>query len=135
QQPTSKQLEAASQKKAQWLTAWKRKLIDDLNRKQFSGTITDTTGAEYIGISSADNRTAALKLPYGIARLSWTKLSPKTLLTISLCFIQPEAPGAADRQWFCGFYASATGQRGAAPQWAEAAVKFTPEYRHNCQSC
>lgn len=135
QQPTSKQLEAASQKKAQWLTAWKRKLIDDLNRKQFSGTITDTTGAEYIGISSADNRTAALKLPYGIARLSWTKLSPKTLLTISLSFIQPEAPDAADRQWLCAVYASATGQPEAARQLAEAAVQFKPEYRHNCQSC
>ena len=128
-QLTQKELAAADQKKTQWLAAWKRKLIDDLNHKQFSGAITDTSGAEYTGISSADNQTVGLKLPYGIARVPWSKLAPKTLLAISTSFFQPDTPDAADRQWLCAVYANATGQGNAARQLAEAAGQSKPEYR------
>ena len=128
-QLTQKELGAAAQKKAQWLADWKKKLIDDLNHKQFSGAFVDTSGAEYTGVTSADNQTVALKLPYGIARVPWSKLPPKTLLTIATSFIQPNAPDAADRQWLCAVYANATNQGDAARQLAEAAVQSRPEYR------
>jgi len=111
------------------MASWKKKLVDDLNRKQFSGAITDTSGAEYTGISSADNQTVGLKLPYGIARVPWSKLAPKALLSISTSFIRPNAPDTADRQWLCAAYANATGQGDAARQLAEAAAKSKPEYR------
>jgi eukaryotic-like serine/threonine-protein kinase len=127
-QLTQKELETAAQRKTQWLAAWKKKLIDDLNHKQFSGAITDTSGAEYTGVTSADNQTIALKLPYGIARVPWSKLAPKTLLGISSSFIQPNALDAADRQWLCAVYANATGQADAARQLAEAAAQSKPEY-------
>jgi hypothetical protein len=128
-QLSQKELGAAAQKKSQWLADWKRKLIDDLNRKQFSGAIVDTTGAEYTGVASADNQTVALKLAYGIARVPWSKLAPKTQLTISTSFIKANAPDAADRQWLCAVYANATGQADAARQLAEAAAQSKPEYR------
>ncbi len=128
-QLTQKEPDAAAQKKSQWLAAWKKNLVDDLNRKQFSGEITDTSGAEYTGISSADNQTVGLKLPYGIARVPWSKLAPKTLLSISTSFIRPNAPDTTDRQWLCAAYANATGQGDAARQLAEAAAKSKPEYR------
>jgi hypothetical protein len=88
----------------------------------------DTSGAEYTGVTSADNQTIALKLPYGIARVPWSKLPPKTLLTIATSFIKPNAPDAADRQWLCAVYANATGQAEAARQLAEAAAQSKPEY-------
>ena len=122
-------MEGAPQRKSQWLAVWKKKLVDDLNRKQFSGAITDTSGAQYTGISSADNQTVGLKLQYGIARLPWSKLAPKTLLTVSTSFIQPNAPDAADRQWLCAVYANSTGQSDIARQLAEAAAQAKPEYR------
>jgi hypothetical protein len=128
-QLTQKEPDVAAQKKSQWLAAWKKNLVDDLNRKQFSGEITDMSGAEYTGISSADNQTVGLKLPYGIARVPWSKLAPKTLLSISTSFIRPNAPDTADRQWLCAAYANATGQGDAARQLAEAAAKSKPEYR------
>ena len=128
-QLTQKEPDAATQKKSQWLAAWKKNLVNDLNRTQFSGEITDTTGAEYTGISSVDNQTVGLKLPYGIVRVSWSKLAPKTLLSISTSFIRPNAPDTADRQWLCASYANATGQGDAARQLAEAAAKSKPEYR------
>jgi DNA-directed RNA polymerase subunit RPC12/RpoP len=128
-QQTQKGLETAAQRKTQWLAAWKKKLIDDLNHKQFSGAITDTSGAQYTGVTSADNQTIALKLPYGIARIPWGKLAPKTLLSISTSFIQPNAPDAAERQWLCAVYAKATGQPDAARQLAESAAQSKPEYR------
>ena len=130
---SQKELAGAAQKKSQWLADWKRKLIDDLNRKQFSGAIVDTTGAEYTGVASADNQTVALKLAYGIARVPWSKLAPKTLLAISTSFIQPNAPDAADRQWLCAVYANATGQTDVARQLAEAAAQSKPEYRDQLQ--
>jgi eukaryotic-like serine/threonine-protein kinase len=128
-QLTQKELETAVQRKTQWLAAWKKRLIDDLNHKQFSGAIMDTSGAEYTGVTSADNQTIALRLPYGIARVPWSKLAPKTLLSISTLFIQPTAPDAADRQWLCAAYANATNQGDAARQLAEAAAQSRPEYR------
>jgi hypothetical protein len=128
-QLSQKEIEGATQKKSQWVTAWKKKLVDDLNRKQFSGAFTDTSGVEYTGISSADEQAIGLKLPYGIARLPWSKLSPKTLLTISTSFIQPNSSDAPDRQWLCAAYASATGQQDSARQLAEAAAQAKPEYR------
>jgi predicted RNA-binding Zn-ribbon protein involved in translation (DUF1610 family) len=133
-QLTQKELEASAQRKSQWLAAWKKKLVDDLNHKQFSGAITDTNGAEYTGISGADNQTVGLKIPYGIARVPWDKFSPKTLLRISASFIQPNAPDAGDRQWLCAAYAKATGQGDAARQFAEAAAQSKPEYRDQIQS-
>src|SRR6266404_2265864 len=128
-QLTQKELETAAQRKTQWLATWKKRLIDDLNHKQFSAAFMDTSGAEYTGVTSADNQTVALKLPYGIARVPWSKLPPKTLLTIATSFIQPNAPDAADRQWLCAVYANATNQGDAARQLAEAAVQSRPEYR------
>ncbi|HEX4639545.1 MAG TPA: protein kinase [Chthoniobacterales bacterium] len=128
-QLSQKEIEGAAQKKSQWLGAWKKKLIDDLNRKQFNGAFTDISGVEYTGVSSADEQALGLKLPYGIARLPWNKLSPKTLLTISTSFINPNGPDAADRQWLCAVYASATGQPETARQLAEAAAQAKPEYR------
>ncbi len=128
-QLTQQEPDAAARKKAQWLAAWKKNLVNDLNHEQFSGEITDTSDAEYTGISSADNQTVGLKLPYGIVRVSWSKLAPKTLLSISTSFIRPNAPDTADRQWLCAAYANATGQGDAARQLAEAAAKSKPEYR------
>jgi len=93
-------LQDAGQEKSQWLAEWKKKLIDDFNRKQFSGAFTDTTGSEYTGISSADGQALGLKLPYGIARLPLSRLTP-----------------------------SSTSQADAARQLAEAAAEAKPEYR------
>jgi len=126
---TQNEIAAAPQKKAQWVAAWKRRLIDDLNHKQFSGTFKDSAGAEYTGVTGADEQSLALKMPYGIARVPWTKLPPAALLTISSSFILPNAADAADRQWLCAVYASTTNQLEPARQLAEAAANSKPEYR------
>ena len=128
-QLSQSEMEGAPQKKSQWVAAWKKKLIDDLNRKQFSGAFTDTGGVQYTGVSSADDQAIGLKLPYGVARVSWSKLAPPTLLKISRSFVQPNAPDAADRQWLCAAYAITTGQQEAARELAEAAAQAKPEYR------
>src|SRR3984893_4461819 len=108
---------------------WKKKLIDDLNRKQFSGAISDTSGTEYIGVASADNQSFALKLPYGIAPVPCNNLTPKTLLAISTSFVQPNAPDAADRQWLCAAFATAPGKTEEARKLAAEAAKAKPQYR------
>jgi tRNA A-37 threonylcarbamoyl transferase component Bud32/predicted RNA-binding Zn-ribbon protein involved in translation (DUF1610 family) len=117
------------QKKAQWLNDWKNKLINDLNHRHFSGAIVDLNGVQYSGVESATRDTLTMKLPYGLVRIDWTKLTPKTLLAISTSFIQPNPPDAPDRQWLCAVFASETGQTVAARQLAEAAAKSKPEYR------
>jgi eukaryotic-like serine/threonine-protein kinase len=117
------------QKKAQWLTDWKNKLIDDLNHRHFSGAIVDLNGAQYTGIESATPDKLTMKVPYGLVRIDWAKLAPKTLLAISTSFIQRNLPDAPDRQWRCAVFASETRQIDAARHLAEAAAKSKSDYR------
>jgi serine/threonine protein kinase len=115
--------------RAQLLTDWKNTQIDDLNRAHFSAPLTDSSGARYTGIVSATDEGLTMKLPYGIAWITWEKLSPQTLLMVSRSFIDPAARDAADRQWRCAVFASETGQTEAAKQLAEAAARAKPEHR------
>jgi eukaryotic-like serine/threonine-protein kinase len=118
----------APRKKAEWLAEWKRKLIDDLNHRHYVGEIADVHGVKYTGITSANSERLALKTPYGTVELPWNRLSAKTLLAISTAFIQPNAPGTADRQWLCAIFAGETGQNEEAKKLAEEAAKSKPEY-------
>ena len=124
-----KEAKEAVEKKAQLLIDWKNNLIGDLNRAHFSGMITDSSGAQYTGITSANDESLSLRRPYGITRVAWAKLPPKALLTVSKSFIKPGAGDAADRQWRCAVFASETGQTEAARQLADAAAKAKPQYR------
>jgi hypothetical protein len=116
-------------KKAQWLARWKDNMILDLKRQQFSGEITDVDRVHYIGIASATADRLMLKTAYGIIGLPWFKVPSQKLLAVSASFIWPDNSEAADRQWLCAVFASATGQFDAARQFAEAAAKTKPEYR------
>jgi hypothetical protein len=124
-----KPAEEVAEKRAQLMFDWKNTLIDDLNRAHFSGTLTDSSGAQYTGIVSATDEGITMKLPYGIAWITWEKLAPQTLLTVSRSFIDPVARDAADRQWRCAVFASETGQTEASRELAEAAARAKPEYR------
>jgi tRNA A-37 threonylcarbamoyl transferase component Bud32/predicted RNA-binding Zn-ribbon protein involved in translation (DUF1610 family) len=127
--PSLKQVQKTAEKRVQWLIDWKNKLVNDLNRAHFSGAIADSGGTQYTGIAGATDQSLSLKLPYGIAQLAWTELAPKTLLTVSIAFIQPTAPDAADRQWRCAAFASEFGQVELGRQFSEAAAKAEPQYR------
>ncbi len=124
-----KPAEAVAEKRALLMSDWKNMLIDDLNRSHFSGTLTDTSGAQYTGIVSATDEGLTMKLPYGIAWITWEKLSPKEILAVSQSFIDPGARGAADREWRCAVFASETGQTEVARGLAEAAARVKPEYK------
>ena len=128
-QEQAKQQQQFAQKKPLWLRDWKNKLIADLNRAHFSGTISDTSGVKYTGILAATQQNLTMQVPYGTAQLPWVKLSPQTLLAISASFAKPTAADAADRQWLCAVYASETGQIEEARKFAENAAKTKPEYR------
>ena len=124
-----KPAEEVAEKRARLLFDWKNTLVDDLNRAHFSGTLTDSSGAKYAGIVSATDEGLTMKLPYGIAWITWEKLSPQTLLMVSRSFINPVARDAADRQWRCAVFASETGQTEAATELAETAARTKPEYK------
>jgi DNA-directed RNA polymerase subunit RPC12/RpoP len=124
-----KPAEEVAEKRARLMSDWKNTLIDDLNRAHFSGTLTDISGAQYMGIVSATDEGLTMKLPYGIAWITWEKLSPQTLLMVSRSFINPVARDAADRQWRCAVFASETRQPEAATELAEAAARAKPEYK------
>jgi serine/threonine protein kinase len=124
-----KPAEEVAEKRARLLSDWKNTLIDDLNRAHFSGTLTDSSGAQYTGIVSATDAGLTMRLPYGIAWITWDKLSPKEILAVSKSFIDPRARDAADRQWRCAVFASETEQTDAARELAEAAARAKPEYK------
>jgi hypothetical protein len=124
-----KPAEELAEKGARLLLDWKNTLIDDLNRAHFSAALTDSSGSQYTGIVSATDEGLTMRLPYGIAWITWEKLSPQTLLMVSRSFIAPTARDAADRQWRCAVFARETGQTEAARELAEAAARARPEYR------
>jgi predicted RNA-binding Zn-ribbon protein involved in translation (DUF1610 family) len=124
-----KPAEEVAEKRARLLFDWKNTLIDDLNRAHFPGALADNNGAQYTGIVSATDEGLTMKLPYGIAWITWEKLSPQTLLMVSRSFIDPVARDAADRQWRCAVFASETGQTEAARELVDAAAKAKPEYK------
>ena len=124
-----KPAEEVAEKRARLMSDWKSTLIEDLNRAHFSGTLTDISGAQYMGIVSATDEGLTMKLPYGIAWITWEKLSPQTLLMVSRSFVNPVARDAADRQWRCAVFASETAQPEAATELAEAAARAKPEYK------
>jgi ribosomal protein L7/L12 len=124
-----KRAKETAEKKAQWLIDWKNDLMKDLNGTHFSGALADRSGEQYTGIAGATDKSLSLKLPHGIARVTWAELSPQALLNVSTSFIQPTAPDAADRQWRCAVFASETGQTEAARRLADAAAKNDPQYR------
>jgi hypothetical protein len=124
-----KPAEEIAETRARLMFDWKNTLIDDLNRAHFSGMLTDSDGAQYTGIVSATDEGLTMKLPYGIAWITWEKLSPQTLLMVSRWFIDPRVHDAADRQWRCAVFASETGQTDAARELADAAARTKPEYR------
>jgi tRNA A-37 threonylcarbamoyl transferase component Bud32 len=117
------------EKRAQLLFDWKNTLINDLNRVHFSGPLSDKNGTQYTGIAGATDESLSMKLPYGIARVTWEQIPPQELLAVSKSFIDQEAHDAADRQWRCAVFASETGQTAAARELAEAAATAHPEYR------
>ena len=118
-----------AEKRARLLSDWKNALIDNLNRVQYSGALTDSNGTQYLGIAGATNEILNMKLPYGIAGVKWQQLSPQELLIVSKSFINPGATDAADRQWRCAVFASETGQTKEAKALAEAAAVAKPEYK------
>jgi serine/threonine protein kinase len=124
-----KRTKETEEKKAQWLVEWKNDLIKDLNDTHFSGALADRSGEQYTGIAGATDQSLSLKLPHGIARVTWAELPPQALLNISTSFIQPSGPDAADRQWRCAVFASETGQIEAARRLANSAAKTNPQYR------
>jgi hypothetical protein len=119
----------ATQKRAQLLFEWKNTLMNDLNRRHYSGTVTDSNGTKYAGIAGATNENINMRLPYGIAGVKWDQVSPQELLALSKSFIAQGAPDSADRQWRCAVFADETGQLGEARGLAEAAARARPEYR------
>jgi serine/threonine protein kinase len=124
-----KRAKETAERKGQWLFDWKNDLMKDLNDTHFSGALADRSGEQYTGIAGATDKSLSLKLPYGIARVTWAELSPQALLHVSTSFIQPTAPDAADRQWRCAVFASETGQAEVARQLADTAAKTKPQYR------
>jgi hypothetical protein len=124
-----KQAKEVAEKRARLLFDWKNTLIDDLNRGHYSGALTDDSGKQYTGIASATDESLSMKLPYGIARVKWDRLSPQELLAVSKSFIDPGMRDVADRQWRCAVFASETGQTEAASELADAAAKAKPEYK------
>jgi predicted RNA-binding Zn-ribbon protein involved in translation (DUF1610 family) len=129
EQTVQQAAQLSAQKKPQWLSGWKKTLIDDLNRAHFTGMVTDRTGQKYSGILRATPDNLTMQLPYGEAQLPWAQLPPQTLLAISTSFIKPNAPDAADRKWLAAVFAAETGQPDAARKLAEEAAAAKPEYR------
>ena len=119
-EPGLRAAQGAAVRKAQWLADWKSRLISDLNTTHFSGTISDTVGAQYSGVDGANAQNLAVKIgAYGSAQVPWTKFTARTLLDISVAVAKTDP----ERQWLAAVFAAETGQADTARSLGEAAAK------------
>ena len=118
-----------TEKKAQWLIEWKKRLIDDIDRSHYRGRVVDRTGTEYVAMTNASDKGFTVETSYGPSRLDWLKFDPQMLLTVSKSFARPGAPDAADRQWLCAIFASEIGLTDEGRKLGEAAAAAKPHYR------
>ena len=122
-EPALKQTQSNYQKVADWLSAWKATLINDLNKRTYNGAVV-ARDTQYNGIAGATASKLKMKVPYGSAETDWLKVPPATLVTVSSSFATD-----ADRKWRCGVFAWATGQTNAARQLFDAACSAKPSYK------
>ena len=127
-EPSLAEAKSNERKKIEWLIAWKKQLVADLNAKRFKAEV-PIGNITYIGAEKADDSRITFRLPFGTAPIDWNKIPAKTLLQISISVFKPNTPEAADRNWLAAVFAAETGQTEAARPLAEAAAKAKPEYR------
>nr|MDQ6913662.1 hypothetical protein [Verrucomicrobiota bacterium] len=114
--------------KSKYLADWKQRLIADLKTGAYKTPVTigPTT---YQGVKTANDNMITLNVAnYGEAPFGWEKFPPNMLLAMSLAFVRPNSPDAADRQWLAAVYAFSTGQLDAAKSLADSAAKAKPDY-------
>ncbi len=114
--------------KPKYLADWKQRLIADLKTGAYKTPVTigPTT---YQGVKTANDNMITLNVAnYGEAPFGWEKFPPNMLLTMSLAFVRPNAPDAADRQWLAAVYAFSIGQLDAAKTLSDSAAKAKSDY-------
>lgn len=118
-----KQTQDSYQNAAEWLVEWKATLINDLKTRGYNGPVV-ANNVQYSGVAGATAEKLRIKIPYGVAETDWSKVAPPVLLTISSSFASD-----ADRQWLCGVFAWAIGQRESARKFLDAGSSAKPSYR------
>ncbi|MFL6584679.1 MAG: serine/threonine-protein kinase [Chthoniobacterales bacterium] len=126
--PSLKQNQQIAMETAQWLIEWKAKLIADISARPITRAIGDVRGNGYTGIASANGSRLTMKLPYGLAQIAWSDLSPAALLDLTTSLIAQDMPDTADREWHCAVFAAETRQIEAAKKLGAAAAQAKPEY-------
>jgi len=121
-----KQTQQFATKKAQWLLAWKKTLIADVNAGNYKGTVEDSANKYYL-VGASEMR-MKLKNPDVATEWEWNRFTPPRLLNISTALIRPGAPDTADREWLSAVFASETRQPESARALGEAAAKIKPLY-------
>ncbi|MDQ2918434.1 MAG: hypothetical protein M3R10_00950, partial [Verrucomicrobiota bacterium] len=114
--------------KPKYLADWKQRLIADLKTGGYKAPV--TIGATtYQGVKTATDTVITLNVANnGEAPFGWEKFQPNMLLAMSVAFVRPNAPDAADRQWLAAVYAFTTGQLEAAKTLADSAAKAKSDY-------
>ena len=117
-------------KKTEWLANFKSQLIEDLNKKGYSGPITGKSGAALSdGIVKADDQQVTL---HSIRNpVPWSDISLDSDFAMASSFIPPDMPPelAAFRKWHLGVFAFFAGKRKEGLALVHEAADIKPVYK------
>jgi hypothetical protein len=98
-------------KRVDWLVAFKKQLIEDINAGGCAATLVKKNGQKLLGTASrADDQQLELRVQFGVLpAVKWIDISPLSVLQMARTFMRPSLSqdALADREWqaavFCLF--------------------------------
>jgi serine/threonine protein kinase len=123
---------AALLKKVEWISDFKKTLIQDINEKGFPEPVAKKNGSLVPGpFKKASSTQMEMITPYGSITAPWTSLAPTSVLAMADYFAGKvgDAAAAADRLWRSGVYAFETDLQSEGRSRMIKASQAKEEYR------
>ncbi len=121
-------------RRADWLVAFKKRLIEDINVAGCTTTLVKRNGQKLLGTAShADEQHIEVRVQFGtLPAVKWAELSPMSVLQMARTFMRPTLtqPALADREWQAGVFCLFTQLVNEGQALMDDAVLRKPEYQN-----
>ena len=120
-------------KSVDWLVAFKKRLIEDINAGGCTVSLVKKNGGRLLGTAShADDQQIELRVQFGtLPAVKWIEISPMTFLQMARTFMRPtlSQPAMADREWQAAVFCLFTQLINEGQALMDDAVSRKPEYQ------
>ena len=120
-------------KRVDWLVAFKKRLIEDINASGCSVPLVKKNGQKLLGtVAHADDQMFEIRVQFGtLPGVKWSDISPMSVLQMARAFMIPalSQPAMADREWQAAVFCLFTQLFNEGQALMDDAVNRKPEYQ------